>query len=274
MDIWKWVRQTETSLREEGQGRLAHIIDRVPTLTCNDQHEEVDALMPEGLALAKQLKMPWVTLFLRHWHMQSAILHRYDVKERLDDVIDLLDFAHKDQHISCPQSVCTTQDVAVAYSLLDGKGYVQERLDVAKETLERIDPTWPCFTCISCEYANALIDDEQYRDAEAFLREQLQALKDAGHYRWMYPELVGSLVNALIGLDRLDEALEALEQSHREHDSDHRKVCHQLDRARVLGRLGRYDEGIEQLPEWETIWRTPAHYEQMADALALSLIHI
>lgn len=267
MDIWKWVHETEVSLREDGQARLAHIMDRVPTLTCNDKHDEVDALMPEGLALAKQLNMPWVTLFLRHWHMQSAILHRYDVKERLDDVIDLLDFAHQEQNSTCPQSVCTTQDVAVAYSLLDGKGYVQERLDVAKETLDRIDPTWPCFTCISCEYANALIDNEAHEEAEVFLRQQMQALKDAGHFRWFYPELASSLVDALVKLGRHEDALAALDEAYRPSDSDHRKISAQIDRARVLARLGRMEEAIEALPAWQTVEPTPSHYEHLADAL-------
>ena len=33
-----------------------------------------------------------------------------------------------------------------------------ERLLVARETLARIDAKWPCFTCISSEYAFGLID--------------------------------------------------------------------------------------------------------------------
>lgn len=270
MNIWEWVTETERRLKDEGQNRLAEIMDRIPSLTCNDRHEEVEALLPEGVALSKQLGLPWVELFLRHWHMQSAILHQYDVKDRLGQAIDLLEFAHQEQNKACPQSVCTTQDVAVAYGLLDGKGYAQERIDVSLETLSKINPTWPCYGCIATEYTSALIDQGKLDETLAFLDKTLEQLKDGKQYRNLFPDMAGSYVDALIlrqapgDLERaLELNAEALKLSH----SNHRIVVRQLDQARVLARLGRAKEAIEIFPPWETIWNTPAHYSPAADAL-------
>ena len=47
-----------------------------------------------------------------------------------------IEFANRDETRECPQSVCVTQDLAGCYAKLDGPGYAQERLDVARETLE------------------------------------------------------------------------------------------------------------------------------------------
>ncbi|NIQ12112.1 MAG: hypothetical protein GWO08_20035, partial [Gammaproteobacteria bacterium] len=51
----------------------------------------------------------------------------------------------------------------------DGPGYFEQRIAVAKETMERIDPSWPCYTCIAAEYVNALIDVQDYPQALTFL---------------------------------------------------------------------------------------------------------
>lgn len=268
MNIWEWVTQTERKLRDEGHHRLAEIMDRVPSMTCDDHHEEVEALVPEGVALAKQLELPWVELFLRHWHMQSAILHQYDVKERLPQAIELLEFAHRDHNRDCPQSVCTTQDVAVAYGLVDGKGYAQERLDVSRETLDRITPTWPCFRCISAEHANALIAQERYDDAITFLDTTVEKLK--AHQRRPDGDLAGSYTEAYLKRDKpgdLERALKINEEALDKSDSDHRIASYQLDQARILAKLNRPKEAIEQLPPWETIWSTAAHYYAAADAI-------
>lgn len=270
MNIWEWVNETERRLKDEGHNRLAEIMDRISSLTCNDRHEEVEAILPEGVALSKQLGLPWVELFLRHWHMQSAILHQYDVKDRLGQAIDLLEFAHQDQNQSCPQSVCTTQDVAVAYGLLDGKGYAQERIDVSLETLSRINPSWPCYGCIATEYTSALIDQGKLDETIQFLDETLEKLKEGKQYRSLFPDLAGSYVDALIARQSpgdLERALELNTEALRLSSSNHRIVVRQLDQARILARLGRAQEAIEIFPPWETIWNTPAHYWPAADAL-------
>ena len=53
MDIWAWVGTVRRQLVEEGQGRLAELLGRLPSDTCDNHHERVDAVYPEALALAR-----------------------------------------------------------------------------------------------------------------------------------------------------------------------------------------------------------------------------
>jgi hypothetical protein len=161
MDIWRWVGQVGYDLRDAGHHRLAEIIDDLPPAVCYGRHEAAEAMVPEGLALARGLDLPWVEVFLRHWLAQSRLAHRRDVSSGLAEVIDLLDFAHQESARECPQSICVTQDVCIAYGALDGPGYGEERLAAAVEAMARIDVSWPCFGCISSEQASALLDLDQ-----------------------------------------------------------------------------------------------------------------
>ena len=159
MNIFEWVGQVQGQLVEEGQPRLAQLMEVIPSLVTDDEHQMLDALMPEALALARQQGNPWVEVYLRHWNLQSHILHRVEIGPYLSEAVDLLDFAHREENIACPQSTCVTQDLTVAYARRDGEGFVEERLAVAAETLDRITPRWQCFVCISAQYISALMDD-------------------------------------------------------------------------------------------------------------------
>ena len=144
-----------------------------------------------------------------------------EARDRLPEAVSLLEFAHRDANRACPQSVCTTQDLAVTYGLIDGKGYQQQRLNVAAETLERIDPSWPCFTCISSEYADALLADGRHEEAIVFLEEQYDKLRRAHLYEQRYWQMLSPYLEALIHTDRLEEALEINNRARRHSDSQH-----------------------------------------------------
>src|SRR5690606_16106250 len=135
---------------------------------------------------------------------------RHEVKDCLSEAVQLLEFANRPDTRDCPQSVCVTQDLACTYGDIDGPGYADERLAVAGETLARIDPTWPCFDCISGEYAAALSDQGRIEDCLAFIDEQRQKL--AAHQIF---KLGGNLIRrrsmALFELGRPEEALAQLE---------------------------------------------------------------
>ncbi|REM95695.1 hypothetical protein DSI35_28675, partial [Mycobacterium tuberculosis] len=77
--------------------------------------------------------------------------------------------------LDCPQSICVTQDLAACYGNIDGPGWVPERIEVCDETLGRIDPSWACFQCLSCEKADALLDDGRGQDALDYLQVQAAA---------------------------------------------------------------------------------------------------
>ena len=274
MNIWQWVQETRAQLYKDDEHRLADLMDRIPSLACDDAHAELDAVVPEALAHARRLDLDWAELFIRHWNLQSRILHRMETGEYLTEAIDLLEFAHRDGVKDCPQSVCTTQDLAVAYAQRDGKGFVEERLAVASETLGRIDPTWQCFECISNEYANALFDDGRPQEMLDFLEEQVQTLVEncpprMAQYR--KEGFNGGKISALDALGRADEALALAQEdiTRLEHEgrNRHRLIHRKLAAVKLLAKVGSGEEGLEMMPPWEVLVETPTFYRSTADAL-------
>jgi tetratricopeptide (TPR) repeat protein len=266
MDIWKWVTAAEAEARRTGSVRLAELINRLPTVVTEDAHAQVDALFPEALALARQAKSPWLEVFFRHWNLQSRIFHRCEPGEWLSESISLLEFAHREDTRECPQSVCVTQDVAGSYGRADGPGWASERKAVVLETLARIDPVWPCFTCLSTEYFLGLMDEERPEEALAWVEKQDAALVSAGQaHKRKY--LLSERADALLALGRLPEALAVAEEAETQATTDHSRLEARILRARVLTRLGRTSEALEILPALSAVRSTPSHYGNWADAL-------
>lgn len=245
MDIWAWVRDAREELRENGHERLAEILFELPGLVGDGLHEQVEALLPEGLALARAIDHPWIEVFLRHWLAQSRIVDRCDVAQGMDEIVRLLDFAHGERTANCPQSVCVTQDFCIAHGELDGPGYAEERLAASAEALARIDASWPCFHCISAEYADALADQERYADAESFLRQQLRAGDESGSHDVV---LVLKRADALSKLGRHAEAIEMLESIDTSDDQKSRRTLHAQLKTGEYARAGRLDEALAAHP--------------------------
>jgi tetratricopeptide (TPR) repeat protein len=266
MDIWRWVHTAKRELRQAGHDRLATLMDDLPSLVCNDDHGRVEAVVPEAIALARAARQPWVEVFVRHWALQSRVLHRWEAQGHLAEAVALLEYANRDETRQCPQSVCVTQDLASCYACADGPRYVSERLAVAAETLARIDPTWPCFQCISDEYASALQDDERHQEVLEFLQAQTDRAATAGVED--VPRFVTTRVAALLALGRADEAW-ALMQDHEAeaNGGTSREVDVELVRARVLAALGRADEAVAVLPSYDVVFETPSHYDDYLEAV-------
>ncbi|MEM7678618.1 MAG: hypothetical protein AAF449_21770, partial [Myxococcota bacterium] len=263
MDIWAWVEDFTEQLAKAGQQRLAYEVLQLPSLVVDNRHEEVDRLVPGLLGAARDLQHRWLEVYVRHWNLQSRVLKRYEVKGLLPEAIDLLDFANQDDTKSCPQSICVVQDLAHCYADTDGPAYGQERLDVAQETLNRIDPSWPCFRCISGEYASALLDMGRPQEALDFCHQQLVAIGPSSNPY----DFRDSKVEALIGLGRFEEAL-AFNQDSENPGGGESWILHKtIDQARLLTRLGRHEEALAALPEFETIIDTPAYFSDWADAV-------
>ncbi len=272
MDIWAWINEAESALRESGQGRLAELVDKLPEYTCDNRHAQVDAIYPEALALARASGRPWLEVFVRHWNLQSRILHRYEVANWMEEAVSLIEFAHRPDNRDCPQAVCVTQDLVSCYGNIDGPGYTEERLQATEETLARIDPSWPCWTCISSEHAEALIDDERHAEALAFAEAQIAAMTAVNAYHEPVP-LSGVRIDALVELGRLDEAMTlAREASQYTIDRSHSQF-RSLDLARLLSLQGRHEEAREALLPFETAAETQGQYEswtEVATRLALA----
>ena len=266
MDIWAWVNQAETSLRAAGQGRLADLLDKLPSYTCDNRHAQVDAVYPEALALAKASGRPWLEVFVRHWNLQSRILHRYEVADWMEEAVSLIEFAHREETRECPQSVCVTQDLVSCYGNIDGPGYAPERLAATEETLARIDAKWPCWTCISSEHAEALIDGGRAAEALDFATEAMASMVAANARHEPVP-LAGVRVEALIALGRLEPALALIDEA-AEFPID-RSHAHfrSLDRALVLCLMERFDEARQALLPFEVAVETQGQYDRWTDVV-------
>lgn len=259
MDIWRWVSTTKRELRGAGEERLAALLDALPGLVCDDEHARVEALVPEAIALARAAKLPWVELFIRHWLLQSRVFHRHEVGRSLKEAVSLLEFSSREEARGCPQSVCVTQDVAGCYSRIDGPGFVQERLAVAQESLDRIDPSWPCYSCISSEYADALIDDGRLEEALTFVRGAVATAAAQGEF--LDDEFTLTEAHALILLGRADEALVLLEDHRHAPGGESHALETKLLRAWALSDRGRFAEAMAERPSFEAIVDTADRYE-------------
>ena len=263
MDIWAWVEDFTEQLAKQGQQRLASEIMQLPSLVLDNRHDEVDRLVPGLLAAARDLNHRWLEVYIRHWNLQSRILKRYEVKGLLPEAIDLLDFANQEDTRTCPQSICVVQDLANCYADTDGPAYAQERLDVAQETLARIDPSWPCFRCISSEYASALLDLERPQEALEFCQQQLAAIGTNANPNDFY----NCRIEASIALGRLEEALAFCREAENPGGGTSWLVHKTIDESRLLARLGRHEEAQQTLPDFEAVIDTPAYYRDWADGL-------
>ncbi|CAA6804749.1 MAG: Unknown protein [uncultured Thiotrichaceae bacterium] len=169
MDIWGWVYDAVGEVREAGHEHLADAIFDLPSDVVNGRHEEIDLYIAELVAEAKSAGFTWIELYIRHWYMQSKVLHRGEPKEAIKEVVSLLEFAYTEENRDCPQSICVVQDMGSCYGQFDGPGYAEERIAVAGESLEKINVEWPCYKCISAEYAEALCDAQRYEECIRFL---------------------------------------------------------------------------------------------------------
>ncbi len=264
MDIWGWVSATKRQLREGGNERLASLMSALPTMVCDNEHARVEALVPEALALARAAKRPWVEVFIRHWLLQSRVFHRHEVGRSRHEAVSLLEFANREETEGCPQSICVTQDLAGCYARVDGPGYVSERLQVARESLNKIDPSWPCYACISSEYADALIDGGEEEEALRFIRAQVAAAAASGEF--LEEEFALSEAHALILLGRSADALTRLEDHHHPAGGDSHAMETRLMRAWALVGLQRYSEAATVRPSYAAIVETADHYESWVRA--------
>ncbi len=248
MDIWAWVRDKKRQLHEGGQRRLATIMEDLPTAVCDMRHEQAEAMVPEGLALARDIEDAWVEIFLRHWLMQSRVLHRYQGRDNLERCVSLLEFSHREGNKECPQSLCVVQDFANCYGVTDGPGYSAQRLAVTAEALERIDPSWPCFECISIEHSSALQDAGKLEEAVRFIDRQLEAATAADVHR-SHDKMHKTKAHCLVQLGRGEDALALLRASPpTEASGESGAVGYRVSLAEALVAVGQTDEAKDTLP--------------------------
>lgn len=259
MDIWDWVIRLENDLEEAGQEHASKIIEQLSTEVLDLNIGKADALIPEAIALSRSLKNPWLEVFFRHWEMRNRIGNKSEGESALADVVELFEFAHRDETITCPQTVCVTQDLSACYANIDGPGWVEERKAVCTETFERINPKWNCFHCLSCEYADALLDEGKPQEALEFLKVQEDKIVEAGED--ISEALRTFEVQALLRLDKPQEALTIIEKCDADvegYDWPVNKQDRQVLKAQTLAMVDRIDEAWDVLPGWNEV--VPRYY--------------
>ncbi|GAA0675954.1 hypothetical protein GCM10010193_31250 [Kitasatospora atroaurantiaca] len=251
-DIWAWVHDTHETLAESGQHRLATALAEIAGHAVEGRNEQLDAMYPEALASARALGLPWVEVFLRHWRLQNLLNKRHQGEAAMGEAVSLLEFAHREETASCPQSVCAVQDFTICHANIDGPGYVPERLAVLEETLARVEPARACFDCLSREYADTLEDDGRAEAALAHLDRAQSRIQAAGEQVSL--AFGHSRASALYRLGRYQDALAAYDTAelayvtarHKLDDDDRRKLA--VGRAVMLAALGRPELALGQLP--------------------------
>lgn len=250
MDIWRWIYEATDELEAAGHGAYAERLRNLPGHVLSNRHDFVDAAVPELVATARQLRLPWIEVFVRHWHLQSRVLIRWNAAGALTEAVDLLDFATREPARECPQSTCAVQDLAACYGIADGRGYAPERLAVADETLSRIDPSWPCFSCISQEKADALLDAGRAEEAHGFVQTQMERIRAANAAD---DRFFSQQAHILLTLDRPEEALAVVNGAEKGLDDGHDQQRVKSLRALCLAHLQRWDDAYEALPAFEDV---------------------
>ncbi|KAF1054294.1 MAG: hypothetical protein GAK43_00960 [Stenotrophomonas maltophilia] len=272
MNLWKWYGQLKKELDDAGQGASVELLERYSDHVAELQFAQADALLPQVKAIVKSLGNPWLEVYFGHEEMRNR-MSKNEGESALGEAVALFERAHRDDTIDCPQSICITQDLASSYANTDGPGYALERREIVEQTLQRIDPSWPCYTCLRSEYVEALQHEDRHEDALAYLDDCVRALHEIGDHDLANLPLFR--VDSLLALGRAEEAMTVIAAEEAavqgpEWEAD--RQGRESRKALVLATLGRDEEAWEALPDWQTL--APLHYWKWFRTISLLVTHM
>jgi tetratricopeptide (TPR) repeat protein len=252
MDVWAWVEELQQELANSGQIRVAQLIDRLPTAV-SESDPIADAIAPELLAVARAMGNPWLEVYARHWHLQYLVGTMNQGTVALSYATESLERAHRPDTKDCPQSVCTTQDISMAYEAVDCFSFAKEREAVSRETLERVNPSWNCYDCIHRELIDALADQGRFEEARETLDRSRAELEAADNEP--SPGYIVSSARLHIQEERPDLAVMECEAG--EEGADDEPSTTQTSRRIVWTTANRmlenFEDAAERFPSFETI---------------------
>ena len=230
-DIWQWLSEVDREIGPDHS--MWRHYNQYQRARDADDAAGVQLFRDEVTGLAREHNLPWLEVFATHWYLQYRVAGREQGGTHLTEAVRAFEIAHRPENAECPQSICTAQDLCIAYGDVDGPGFAEERLAASRSTLERIDPTWPCYDCISSEIGSALLDAERYDEALALAAETQPVIRGEGalpKLDWPTKQL-----KALRSTGDLDAAVELVAQTDRSRFSrDTRSMDQHYDMERVI----------------------------------------
>lgn len=255
-NIFAWLDDADETIGDGGAHRAywayADARDR-------DDPEAVRVAVEHMIHLGEVHQIPWLGVFARHWHLQYRLNDRSEGLTAVADTTMAFELAHREENLDCPQTICTTQDLSIAYTRTDGPGYADEVIAACNDTLERIDPSWPCFDCVSAELRSALINAGRHEQALELIDGVQVEIRSAGAKPTIGYE-IGRL-RALLALGRDAEALavvDALKQHRFAFHTDAARPSYELAKARVLLRAGRDAEALGLFADAPSVLNEPS----------------
>jgi tetratricopeptide (TPR) repeat protein len=253
MDVWAWLEPIQQELAESGHEHVSRMIDELPYLVQNSDPRS-EAVAPELIAAARALGNPWLEVYARHWRMQHQIGNNNHGTTALRYATESLEFAHRPDTLECPQSICVTQDLSMAFESVDCFGHAADREAVCRETLTRIDARWNCYDCLHRELCDAVADQGRPQEAmdiaTASIRE-LEAVDDEPS-----PGYVPVMARLHSDLGNPQAARDLCEKAEEESDGDEPSTIVQsrnLEWARACRLTGDFEAAIEHLPSIDDI---------------------
>lgn len=261
MDIWDWVQDVVWDLYDEGQERLANLVAEMPSAVVDMRPEDVHAISTEALGLLDKNKYPWLEIYFRHWRLQYEVLNQMNARDYMQEAIELLEVAHQPQNKNCPQSICVVQDITNCYGLKDGLGYVEERLAITQEGLEKIDFSWACFNCIGSEYLDTLIDAGRADEALVQIKQWKAESLTAPNASMSGDELFQrTMIRCYIALEQYEDAI-LIGKNAKSVGGGERFVQEtRLLLANAYLGNGQIEEALEQSVSFEIVAKTPDDY--------------
>ncbi len=253
MNVFEWVWELCDELAESGRSDLARLIWEFDEHMQESRTDLVEASYPQIIAASRSLGLPWLEVYAKHFY-HCMRLDNYDEGEKiLNEVVSLFELAHREENKGCPQSICAVQDLVRCYSRIDGPNYISERREVILEAMEKIDPTWNCYLCLSMEWVDALNDEKKYEEASHYLAGQRSKIAAANET--VQNDLIASQAVFSAECGRFEEAFAFLaeaEEGAKDYSETYRLGI-TIKRAYILAKAGRMTEADEALPEFELV---------------------
>ncbi|MEV0969359.1 tetratricopeptide repeat protein [Microtetraspora glauca] len=268
VDIWAWVGGTQRELHEAGNAGLAVALGDVPAQALEGRYGQLDVVAPAIAQQAEVLGKPWLELFARYWHMIGRVGDRANGAVALDDARQLVEFSQRDDVRDCPAASAAVEALAIAQANTDGPGYADERLAALGAALGDVEPDSLAFPGLTTQYVAALLDAGKAAEAVAYAEAAVDRLRAAGREAsW---ELGAVSARALLADGRADAALTALDAAadFKPDDPVAKARREALLRTVVLVGLERMDEAVEALPDLDVVGEHPREWVEWAQTVA------